>query len=297
MNRVLVVGDVVDDIVVIPRTPIRPDTDTAADIRPRPGGSAANTAAWLGFLGTPVDFVGAVAAGDVDRHAAEFRAHGVAPHLAAVDHLPPSTIVVLVENDRRTMLTERGANAALDDADVSDVLLRSAAMLHLTGFSLLDGPGVSGVRRLIERAHACDSRVSMGAGSAGFLADRGPAAFREGVAGADLLLAGLDEGRLLAGRERPEDVVAALARDHPVVVLTLGAAGVLVAAGGSPVALPAEPAEVLDPTGAGDAFAAGFLHGWVGGADPVDAAREGLRTAARALAVIGGRPPPPVGIS
>ena len=76
---IVVVGDVINDIVVVPRGEIRADTDTASTIRPRPGGSAANTAAWLGSLGVPVDFVGRVGIADVEYHAQLFREHGVTP--------------------------------------------------------------------------------------------------------------------------------------------------------------------------------------------------------------------------
>ena len=60
MPKVLVVGDVIDDVIVVPHGPIRPDTDTISDIRSSPGGSAGNTASWLGHLGVEVEFVGMV---------------------------------------------------------------------------------------------------------------------------------------------------------------------------------------------------------------------------------------------
>ena len=66
--RVIVVGDVIDDVIVVPQTAIRPDTDTRASITRHPGGSAGNTAAWLGSLGASVDFVGCVGRGDAERH-------------------------------------------------------------------------------------------------------------------------------------------------------------------------------------------------------------------------------------
>ena len=80
---ILVVGDVIDDTVVIPSGPIRPDTDTTSTIRRVAGGSAANTAAWLAALGADVSFVGAVGKADVARHAALLP--GVDAHLQAVD--------------------------------------------------------------------------------------------------------------------------------------------------------------------------------------------------------------------
>ena len=77
------------------------------------------------------------------------------------------------------MLTERGANRALRASDLSDELLAQAAVLHLTGYTLIDGPRAPGVRELIDRAHAAGVVVSLNPGSAGFIADFGPADFVE----------------------------------------------------------------------------------------------------------------------
>ncbi len=290
-SRIVAFGDIVDDIVVVPDGPIRPDTDTTSTIRRRAGGSAANTAAWLGSLGATVDFVGSVGADDVDRHAGMLRRHGVEPHLAAHSELPTSTIVIVVDGEHRTMLTERGANAALSDEQLVDELLQGAGMLHLTGYTLFDGPRAAGVQRLITRAHASGVMVSLNPGSAGYIVDFGIPEFVAGIAGVDLLLANAAEGELLTGAEAPDDIVQLLAERHGLAVVTRGAAPVLVAArGGIPVEVPVPPAQVVDPTGAGDAMAAGFLHAWLRDGDPVRAAEAGIRLAALAIGRLGGRP-------
>ena len=128
---ILVVGDVIDDTVVIPSGPIRPDTDTTSTIRRVAGGSAANTAAWLAALGADVSFVGAVGKADVARHAALLP--GVDAHLQAVD-AATGAIIVLVQGAERSMLTDRGANAELDFDAIPDALIR--AHVHLTGHSM-----------------------------------------------------------------------------------------------------------------------------------------------------------------
>ncbi|MES1212367.1 MAG: PfkB family carbohydrate kinase, partial [Leifsonia sp.] len=76
-RRIVSFGDIVNDVVVVPRAPIRLDTDTISTIRPRPGGSAANTAAWLGSLGSAVDVVGCVGVADLEYHGQQLRAQGV----------------------------------------------------------------------------------------------------------------------------------------------------------------------------------------------------------------------------
>ena len=287
----LVVGDVIDDVLVVLDQAIREDTDTPASIRQLPGGSAANTAAWLAALGQHVAFVGAVGSEDVVRVAASMP--GVEARLYAMPE-PTGTIIVLVDpgdhGQHRSMLTSRGANAALDldaiDLDGFDVL-------HVTGHPLLQSTdGGAAFTRLIARAKAAGLVVSLDPGSAGFLADFGVERFLAAVEGVDVLLPSLDEATLLTG-ETLQDVIV-LTLPFETVVLKLGRHGAYVRAGyGDEMVLqevPAGRSTIVDPTGAGDAFAAGFLAAWIVDRDAVAAARAASAVAARAVASPGGRP-------
>lgn len=290
-TRIVAFGDVVNDIVAVPRAEIRPDTDTTSMIRPRAGGSAANTAAWLGSLGAQVDFVGCVGIADADYHAEMLRDQGVVPHLTVAPGLPTSMIVIIVEGERRTMLTERGANAALLATDLRDEVLADAAVLHLTGYTLLDGPRTPGMRELIDRAHAAGATVSLNPGSAGFIADFGTEDFIAGIAGADILFANVHEAALLCDETVPERIAKVLGDRHGIAIITQGGDSVLVAErGAKPVVVAVPQVRVVDPTGAGDAMAAGFLHHWLSSGDAVRAAAAGVAVAARAVMVMGGRP-------
>ncbi len=276
---ILVVGDVIDDTVVIPSGPIRPDTDTASTIRRVAGGSAANTAAWLGELGADVTFVGAVNRADVERHTALLP--GVEVALQPVD-AATGAIIVLVQGAERAMLTDRGANAELDFDAIPDDLLR--AHVHLTGHSMAASDG-SAFARFVRRAKAAGATVSVSPGSVAYIDALGAERFAEVIAGADVLFASVAEGAALAGSTDPAEIAARI--DAPTLVLTRGADGVIV----DGVQIPAVTAPVaVDPTGAGDAFCAGFLARWVRDADAVAAARAGAEVAARAVGVVGGRP-------
>ncbi|MFM2352615.1 MAG: hypothetical protein RLZZ608_21 [Actinomycetota bacterium] len=289
--RVVVVGDVIDDIIVVPRGPIRPDTDTAASITRHPGGSACNTAAWLGWLGAGVDLVGRVGAGDAERHARELRASGVTPHLSEDDTLPTGTIVIVVDGETRTMLTDRGANATLSVDAVTDALLATARVVHLTGYSLFDAFSMDHVHALVARARAAGVLVTFDPGSTGFIADYGVERFRTALEGVDVLLPNLDEGRLLSGEQDREAVAAALVEYCPAVVMTGGSSSVLVARRGEPsVEVAVDARAAVDPTGAGDAFTAGLVSALLQGTDLVAAAREGVRAAGIAITQAGGRP-------
>ena len=276
---ILVVGDVIDDTVVIPSGPIRPDTDTVSAIRRVAGGSAANTAAWLAALGADVTFVGAVGAADLERHSALL--HGVDVHLQPVD-AATGAIIVLVQGADRSMLTDRGANAELDFDAIPDVLIR--AHVHLTGHSMAASDG-SAFARFLRRAKAAGATVSVSPGSAAYIDALGAERFADVTAGADVLFASIAEGAALAGSPDPTEIAARV--DAGTLVLTRGAEGVIV----DGVQVPAVAASVVvDPTGAGDAFCAGFLARWVVDADAVASARAGAEVAARAVGVVGGRP-------
>ncbi len=290
--RIVCFGDVIDDVLAVPEGPIRDDTDTPALIRQLPGGSAANTAAWLGELGAAVDFVGIVGQGvggsDAMRHTAALP--GVDAHIATHPTLPTGTIVVVVQGQTRTMLTQRGANLALSPADVTAQLLGEAGVLHLTGHVLLNDAGAAGVTDLISRATAAGVVVSVDPGSAGFIADYGVEAFLAAFAGASILFPSLEEGSLLTGLAAPEAIASKLAESFPTVALTLGIDGVIVAFGDTVERVQASHAEVVDPTGAGDAFDAGFLAEWVQSGDPIASAMTGALVGARAVTIVGGRP-------
>ena len=290
-SRIVLVGDLINDIVAVTQEPIRADTDTTATIRATSGGSAANAAVWAASCGAEVDFVAAVGGHDAAAHEAELRAAGVTPRLQVEADAATGTIIIIAQGNERAMLTERGANSLLRAASVTDELLTHAAVLHVSGYSIVDGFGVAASRELFARASELGVPVSVNPASIGFISDFGVAAFREAIGGVTLLILSSDEARLLTGID--DDIAAArvLARDVPIVALTRGAQGVQVFVyGGEPVEVPAVVVEAVDPTGAGDAFGAGFLSEWVRSADPVAAARAGVQVAARAVMGIGGRP-------
>jgi sugar/nucleoside kinase (ribokinase family) len=291
-DRIVCFGDLANDVVVAPRAGIRADTDTPSHIRHTAGGSAANTAAWLACLGASVDMVGCVGTSDAELHADRLRSYGVTPHLEVAAGLETSTIVIIVEGERRTMLTDRGANRALRDGQLTDALLDAAAILHLTGYNLIDGPREAGMRRMIERAHERGIVVSMNPGSAGYVADYGVEAFVAATEEVDILIANSDEAALLAGTSDAAAATRRLADRHGIAVVTRGPGGVLFAERGKElreIGVPA--ARLVDPTGAGDAMAAGFLHSWRVERDLLRGAEAGILAAAQAIQVYGGRPP------
>lgn len=291
-EKILVVGDVMQDIIVRPDGPLVRGSDRAATIRAAPGGSGANQAAWLGHLGASVGFAGRVGAADAATQAALLRAHGVLPCLGEDPDLPTGTLVTLLDaGGERSFFSDRAANTRLCAADLPEHLLDGVRLLHLSGYALFcEGPR-GAVLGFAAAARRRGIAVSLDAGSAGFLAELGPRRFLDWLDGIGTLFANQDEAAVLTGRHDTAAQLAALLRHCPCCVLTRGAAGALAAQHGSPpVSEPAPPVAAVDSTGAGDAFVAGFLHARLRGAALGACLAAGVARGAEAATRLGGRP-------
>jgi sugar/nucleoside kinase (ribokinase family) len=290
-SRVLVVGDVIDDVVARVEMPLRPNTDTPARILRESGGSAANTAVWLAAEGVHVDFVGRVGHFDAQRFEVEFAAAGVTAHLEHDTQLATGTIVIVVEGAIRSMLSDRGANAELDPTRIPLALLESATVVHLTGYSIFHHHTPELMTSFITSAQSTGCRVMVDASSSGFLQDFGVERFVDLIAGADILRCNEDEAAILSGASDVPQAVGILAKRFPVVVATLGSEGALVWEDGTLTHVPAAPIEeMVDPTGAGDSFNAGILAGLASGGSVVQAAHRAAEISAKCVTQLGARP-------
>jgi sugar/nucleoside kinase (ribokinase family) len=286
MPKILVVGDVIDDILVIPNGEIRLDTDTNSKIQQQPGGSAANFACWIASLGIETHFVGRVGKVDLERHSEILRTNRVIPHLQVDPELQTGRIVVLVQGQQRSFLTDRGANKNLDLTSIPDELFGDA--LYLSGYTVFD-QSVEDMQQLIRRAKA-RGLVACDPGSAGYIADHSVHTFLASIAGVDLLLPSLEEGRILSAESRPEIVAALLGEWFPQVALTLGEDGVQLHSQAGAEHIAAIAADLVDATGAGDAFAASLIAETLKGKNFSQAAQAAVKFAAKAVTKLGGRP-------
>lgn len=274
--RIVVVGDIAVDVLVAPAVPPVPGADVPARIRTTSGGAGANTAAWLAHLGAAVTLVGRVGDDAAGRAAAaELAAAGIDAALAVDPALPTCTVVALLGNGDRTLLSDRGAAAHLAPADLPD--LAGARHLHLSGYVLLDASSRPAGLAALAAARAAGLTTSVDPQVAPALTP----AFLEWVRGVDLLLPNAAE--LAALGAAVLDAVGAVASTSAG-----GRATWADAAGRWTVA--ASAVEVMDATGAGDAFNAGVLVAWLGGAGPEAALAAGCAAGAAAVGRVGARP-------
>jgi fructokinase len=257
------------------------------------GGSAGNTCAVAAALGVRVGFLGKVAddgLGQVFAH--DIRAAGVhfpTPPLAG--GAPTARCLILVTPDgQRTMNTFLGACVTFGPDDVDEAAVASAAVTYLEGY-LFDPPAAQAAfRKAARAAHAAGRRVALTL-SDPFCVGRHRAAFRSFVQEeTDILFANESELLSLYETEDFDAAVALLRQEVMLAAVTRSAQGSLVVAGEQSWAVEAVPTEVVDTTGAGDAYAAGFLAAMALGKALPECGRWGSVAAAEAISHFGARP-------
>ena len=283
MSKILVIGDVIEDVIVIPESEIRPNTDTKSAIHKSMGGQAANVASWLAFLGVQTRFVGCVGLADVRKLEAELDQIGIEAALQS-SAKPTGSLVVLVQGASRSMLTDRGANL---DLNLRAIDPTGFAAVYLSGYSLF-GRALGEIKDFAARVKQAGALLAIDPGSYGFIEDHGLEAFKELISEADLIFPNLEEDQLLG----LSGVVA-------LNVVTKGEGGAEAHwSSGQSAEVAGLETESIDPTGAGDAFCAGFLASLVAsehfqdlGPEPVQKAlKSGVEAGSKAVQLVGARP-------
>jgi sugar/nucleoside kinase (ribokinase family) len=257
------------------------------------GGSAANTCAVAAGLGARVAFLGKVAddqLGAVFRH--DIQAAGVHyPTPSLQGGTPTARCLILVTPDgQRTMHTYLGACVAFGERDVDPALIAEAGFLYLEGY-LFDPPAAQAAfRKAAELAHAAGRQVALSLSDA-FCVARHRAAFRELVRShVDILFANEAEVCSLYQANEFGSAVELARSDVRLAALTRSELGSVAVSGAATTEIAAEPAAVVDTTGAGDAYAAGFLTGLSSGRAIPECGRLGSLAAATVIGQFGARP-------
>jgi ribokinase len=261
-------GDLLLDVIVRLDGPIAEDTDTYGRTRVGAGGQAANVAAWVAALGGRARFLGKRArdpAGQI--LAEELRGRGVDLAGPEVESGTGTVVSVATPDGARTMLSDRGVSVGFAPEELDAAWLEGCEWLHLPGYSLV----VSPLKETALAAAGLAPAVSVDLSSTAALEEAGVERFRETVASV--------RPRVVFANEAEAQLIGRI--EAETLVVKRGARGCVVHDGDGSRELPAVAADVVDSTGAGDAFAAGFL---VGGPDLA------LDTAARCVAKMGATP-------
>ena len=258
------------------------------------GGSAANTIAALASLGSTSAYIGKVRddqLGTVFAH--DIRALGIDFDTApASDGPATATCLVLVTDDaERTMQTYLGACVGLGPEDIDEDYISAADVTYMEGYLWDPEAAKEAFLKAAKIAHRFDRQVSLSL-SDPFCVDRHRDEFRDLVKNhVDILFANEEEIMSLYQVENFDTALQAVREDCKIAALTRSEKGSVVVAGDEVHVVDAEPVEkVVDTTGAGDAYAAGFLHGLTKGHDLAVAARMGGIASAEVIAHMGARP-------
>jgi sugar/nucleoside kinase (ribokinase family) len=259
------------------------------------GGSAANTIAGLASFGGQGAFIGKVKNDELGRlYRHDLTSLGVSFETPAASEGPATArcLIVVTPDGERTMNTYLGACQGLSEADVDADAIAAARIVYLEGY-LWDPPAAKqAFRKASEIAHNAGGRVALTL-SDSFCVDRYRAEFlglmRHGVV--DIIFANEHELRSLYETADVETAIAALRNEGVLGIVTRSAKGALAVTREETVEVPAFPVErVVDTTGAGDLFAAGFLHGLTSGREARDCLRLGALAAAEIISHVGARP-------
>jgi sugar/nucleoside kinase (ribokinase family) len=273
------IGDLIEDVVVWLNDELNIGSDTDSIIVRTRGGSAANVAMFGALTGTPSRFIGQVGNDNLgEQLCASLRESGV--DVCTVAEGRTGSIVVVVQpNGERTFLTDRGVASDLSVFDASH--LAGVSIVHVPTYSLALEPLASTAVQYIYAARTAGALISIDASSTSVLRDYGIDRYAELIAsiGPDVFLCNNDEAALLnidSAHPMPGAALTVIKRGAlPVTAVT--AAGVVTEVATPPVA------NIVDTTGAGDSFAAGFLPTYVTSRNIEDAITNGNLIAARVL--------------
>jgi sugar/nucleoside kinase (ribokinase family) len=262
------------------------------------GGSAANTMTGISSFGGKAAYIGKVAPDDLGEvFAHDMRAVGVAfSGPAPRAEIPTGRCMILVTPDaQRTMNTYLGVSSTLGPDDVDDEVVAAGKVVFMEGYLFDRPPAKEGYRKAARIAHANGGKVSLSL-SDSFCVERHREDFFALVESqVDVLFANEDELKSLYQVDDFDDAVQAVRGHCEIAAITRGKTGSVVIAGPELHVIDAHPCEnVVDTTGAGDLYAAGFLFGLTNGFSLADCGRLGSIAASEVISHVGARPLTPL---
>lgn len=273
------IGDLVEDVVVWLNTGLNIGSDTESVIRRTRGGSAANVSMFAALTGTPSRFIGQVGHDRLGSHLCEvLRDSGV--DVQVISDGRTGSIVVLVQpNGQRSFLTDRGVASHLAHFDAT--LMNDVSILHVPTYSLTDEPLASTCVQYINAARANGALVSLDASSSSVLTQYGTDRYRTLIQSLqpDVFFCNEDEAAVLgvSAKQPMNGAILTVIKQGPLPVIAVQHDGTTTEVAATPVA------NIVDTTGAGDAFAAGFLPHYAQTKNITEAIMQGNALASRVL--------------
>ena len=255
------------------------------------GGSAANSLSGLAALGTRTAFMGMIGKDDLgDAFTKSMSGQGIDFFASNAVSDTGHCLVLISPDAQRTMATHLGAAAEFDETGINEDCIKAAKILYLEGYLFDSEKNKSAFHHAAKIAKENDVKVALTL-SDSFCVDRHRADFLQFIkTSVDILFANEDEILGLAELSDKFDALKKISSLAPIIFMTCGADGAIISDHGEILQIPAVPCDKLtDTTGAGDAFAAGALHGIGCGADLQKSAQLGVHLATQIISIYGGR--------
>jgi sugar/nucleoside kinase (ribokinase family) len=291
MSRILCIGDAALDVIVKMQTEIHVGSDTTSQISMHGGGAAANTATWLAQLGHSVFFscrLGDDAAG----HAisSEFDLWKIEHQKTFLENEKTGVVVVLVDDKGdRTMFPDSGANSGISERDLPD--LRGFDAAYLSGYSLFNPLSTNGVLRMVNEIKEVGIPLIFDPASVGTMMAFNRKRVIETLTHMDITIMNEDEARYIADCDSLDKALDFITEIVSIAVIKTGSSGAIARIRGSNTVIShADAVNAIDTTGAGDAFAAGFIPMWLESKDLLASMNAGNEVARQCVAIIGARP-------
>jgi ribokinase len=291
MKKILCIGDLALDVISQLKEPINYGNDTASRISSHPGGQAANVATWITRTHSKAqlvarvgnDPVGFALISDLDKYGVE---HMNLMHSGR----PTGVVVILVDsNGERTMFPDNGANADLEVSDLPP--LDDVDGVYVSGYALLDFRSREAVLSMITKIKAAGKPIYFDPTTTGAMKIVSRDEVLSWVKLMDGILLNSEEALYLGDAKDVETAEKNLTAYTPLVVIKLGSRGAMAVYKDTIAKVSAVTTNVVDTTGAGDSFAAGFIPKWLETNDLEAALSAGTALAAKCVATVGARPP------
>ena len=291
MKKILCIGDLALDVISQLKEPINYGNDTASRISSHPGGQAANVSTWITRTHSKAqlvarvgnDPVGFALISDLDKYGVE---HMNLMHSGR----PTGVVVILVDaNGERTMFPDNGANADLEVSDLPP--LDDVDGVYLSGYALLDFRSRDAVLSMIAKIKAAGKPIYFDPTTTGAMKIVSRDEVLSWVKLMDGILLNSEEALYLGDAKDVETAEKNLTAYTPLVVIKLGSRGAMAVYKDTIAKVSAVTTNVVDTTGAGDSFAAGFIPKWLETNDLEAALSAGTALAAKCVATVGARPP------
>ena len=291
MKKILCIGDLALDVIAQLKESINYGNDTASRISTHPGGQAANVSTWITRTNTKSqlvarvgnDPVGFALISDLDKYGVE--------HMNLMrSGRPTGVVVILVDaNGERTMFPDNGANADLEVSDLPP--LGDVDGVYLSGYALLDFRSRDAVLAMVKKVKAAGIPIYFDPTTTGAMKIVPLEEVLAWVSLMDGILLNAEEALYLGDATNIEEAEESLKKYTPLVVIKLGSRGARAVYNDQSARVAAVTTNVVDTTGAGDSFAAGFIPMWLETRELETALSAGTALAAKCVATVGARPP------